>query len=317
MKLLGLTCGRKMGNSEILIKEAFMGAEEVGVIDLELIRLHDLKLKPCVGCEKCVESAYGGGTGECVIKNDDMSFFVRKFKECDGLIISFPVYFLRPPGYLLTMNDRMAGLSMKFSKDGTGKDRVAGLLSVGGTNWVSLSLSQITTWLHPLQVNIVDQLQVTFSARAGQVLLDQEAIERARKLGRNVAEAMGKKVGEVKFMGDESGQCPVCHSDVLLVRRKVPRWGNPLIDISRFHLTAGSSVECAICGSRGDLKLNGKEITVSFYEEDVKKSRWSKGGVYEHVLNIQELHKMFEQNENFIKQKIEKYKSLYPFSKPS
>lgn len=35
MKLLGLTCGRKMGCSEILLKEALMGAEELG-IDVEI-----------------------------------------------------------------------------------------------------------------------------------------------------------------------------------------------------------------------------------------------------------------------------------------
>ena len=32
MKVLGLTCGRKMSNTEILVKEALMGAEEMGEI---------------------------------------------------------------------------------------------------------------------------------------------------------------------------------------------------------------------------------------------------------------------------------------------
>ena len=30
MKLLGLSCGQKMGNCEILLKEALIGAEELG-----------------------------------------------------------------------------------------------------------------------------------------------------------------------------------------------------------------------------------------------------------------------------------------------
>lgn len=38
MKILGLTCGRKMSNSEILVKEALMGAEELGA-EVELVRL--------------------------------------------------------------------------------------------------------------------------------------------------------------------------------------------------------------------------------------------------------------------------------------
>lgn len=39
MKILGLTCGRKMSNSEILVKEALMGAEELGA-EVELVRLN-------------------------------------------------------------------------------------------------------------------------------------------------------------------------------------------------------------------------------------------------------------------------------------
>ncbi|MBW2067086.1 MAG: hypothetical protein JRJ03_19435 [Deltaproteobacteria bacterium] len=37
MKLLGLACGRKMGNCEILLKEALMSAEELGV-EVEIVK---------------------------------------------------------------------------------------------------------------------------------------------------------------------------------------------------------------------------------------------------------------------------------------
>jgi multimeric flavodoxin WrbA len=52
MKILGLSCGRKLGNSEILLIEALMAAKELN-IDVEIIRMHDLKLKPCKGCLSC------------------------------------------------------------------------------------------------------------------------------------------------------------------------------------------------------------------------------------------------------------------------
>ena len=42
-----------MRNTEILIKEALMGAEESGV-EVELVRLMDLDLKPCTVCNACV-----------------------------------------------------------------------------------------------------------------------------------------------------------------------------------------------------------------------------------------------------------------------
>ena len=57
MKLLGLACGRRNGNSEMLLKEALMGAEEVGV-EVELLRLLDLDIRPCIGCKVCLRRGY-------------------------------------------------------------------------------------------------------------------------------------------------------------------------------------------------------------------------------------------------------------------
>ena len=50
------------------------------------------------------------------------------------------------------------------------------------------------------------------------------AIERAKQLGRNVAQAMNKPIEEVTYKGEASGvECPVCHCNVLLVQEKVYR----------------------------------------------------------------------------------------------
>ena len=53
MKVLGLTCGRRMGNTEVLMKEALMGAEEMGA-EVELIRMLDLDIGYCRQCKKCL-----------------------------------------------------------------------------------------------------------------------------------------------------------------------------------------------------------------------------------------------------------------------
>jgi len=49
MKVLGSTCGRKMSNTEILVREALMRAEEMGA-EVETVRLMDLNIKPCTWC---------------------------------------------------------------------------------------------------------------------------------------------------------------------------------------------------------------------------------------------------------------------------
>lgn len=81
MKVLGLTCGRKMSNTEILVKEALMGAEEAGA-EVEIVRLMDLSIKPCTGCNSCVISLFEkGGSGDCVIKGDDFGFIAEERQQ--------------------------------------------------------------------------------------------------------------------------------------------------------------------------------------------------------------------------------------------
>jgi len=198
MKVLGLGCGRKMGNSEILVKEALMGAEEAGT-DVEIMRLQDLQIKPCRGCETCTAKMAKGEPAECAIKDDDMPFLMEKFGQFDGLIVGAPVYFLAPPGYLKVLTDRMICRELNFTVEATRKGekkRPVGLISVGGGNnsWVPMGLS-LMKLLTFTEFITVDQLQVTEAARPGQVLLDDRTLAKARRLGRRVAEATSKPSG--------------------------------------------------------------------------------------------------------------------------
>ena len=52
MKVLGISAGRKEGNSELLLKQALLACEDAGN-EVQFIRLHDYYIKPCVGCEAC------------------------------------------------------------------------------------------------------------------------------------------------------------------------------------------------------------------------------------------------------------------------
>ena len=107
MKVLGIACGRRMSNTEIMVKEALMGGEESGA-EVEFIRLHDLYIKPCTGCNSCVvDLMEKGGGGKCVLKGDDFPFIDEKIMECDGLILGSPIYEKSPTGQLKTLQDRM------------------------------------------------------------------------------------------------------------------------------------------------------------------------------------------------------------------
>ena len=291
MKLLGLSCGRKMQNTEILVKEAMMVAEELGV-DIGMIRLLDLDIKPCTGCVSCVRSLMQGGPGKCVIK-DDLHLVEEELMESDGLILGSPVFVLTPHGLLKVMSDRfgpshdyafrMEAQKIREAKGkGNGpdkrfrKDRVSGFISVGGAvtpHWLSLGLPLMNLFTFPSHIQVVDQMQVLGVSRWGHVVLNDEAMARARKLGHNVAQAMGKSEKEVRWMGDEPGTCPVCHSNLLTVPKKNP-------------------VECAICGIRGEIKVEGDDISVTFSEEEQKRARLTVAGKLEHYVEIRDNFKI-------------------------
>lgn len=317
MKLLGLACGKKMGNCEILLKEALMEAEGLGV-EVEIVRLLDLDIKPCKHCIKCPRRQQG--VDACVIK-DDAPFIWNKVMECDGLIISAPVYTLTPPGYLRVVADRVftskadVAFAMEYKKAGgidlrfgtkafvderLFKTRVGALASIGGApyfDWVTLALPVLHTFTFSLQIEIVDQLQLIKTAAPGAVLLNEEAMKRGRILGRRVAESMGKPAEEIKYLGDEPGTCPVCHLNLLLVAGK-------------------SSVMCPLCGIKGTLNVSNDEITVVFPEEEQKKSRLTLEGKRLHFWEIADVHKEFERRKHELPEKLDKYKSYKPYSRP-
>jgi multimeric flavodoxin WrbA len=308
MKLLGLSCGRKMQNTEILVKEAMMAAEELGV-DVGMIRLLDLDIKPCNGCTLCVQSLMKGGPGKCAIK-DDLHFVDEQLMACDGLILGAPVYVLGPPGLLKVICDRFGPshdyafrMEAKKIRDTKGKgkgpdersfkDRVAGFISVGGAitpNWLSLGLPMMNLFTFPSHINVVDQMQVLGVGRTGHVVLNDEAMARARELGRHVAEAMSKPNNEAKWMGDEQGTCPVCHSNLMTVPKKNP-------------------VECAICGIRGEIKVQGDEITVTFNEKEQKRARLTIAGKLEHFHEVRDNLKMAAERDDLdqIPVRLKKY----------
>jgi len=288
MKLLGLSTGRKMGNSEILLKEALMAAEKSGA-EVELLRLHELNIKPCIGCISCSKDQQSGGTGACVIKDDDMPFFNEKLLACDGIIVGIPVYIMGPPGYFKVLCDRIGpshdiAWQMEAKKiaeaDGREskidpryfKERVSGFIAVGGAptpDWLSLALPLMNLFTFPMQIEVIDQMQVMASPLPAQVVLNEEALGRARRLGKNVAEAMGKPREQLEWKGDDPGTCPVCHSNVMIVGKRSP-------------------VECAICGIKGELVENNGEITVTFSEEQKSIARLTIEGKKMHFDDVVE-----------------------------
>lgn len=299
MKLVGLSTGRKMGNGEILLKEALLAAQETKGIEVEIVRLFDLNIHPCVGCEGCTQSLSKGGTGECVRWKDDDALWLRgKFEECDGLIVSAPCFIMRPSGNYCSMNDRFLGFGPKFLMGVfQRKKKVAAAIATGGSDWTQLMMIQLMPALFMLNMKVVDFFQANWVALAGQVLLNDELLARARRLGRNVAEAMVKPIEEVAYRGDKQGVCPYCHQDLLTILR-------------------AKTVQCPLCGIKGELNIVEGEIVVSWSEEELKHIRWEPLGMGAHFRDIKETHGKFMQGKDIVKAKIGRYKTFSPYALP-
>ncbi|HHW75323.1 MAG TPA: flavodoxin family protein [Firmicutes bacterium] len=76
---------RRGGNSEAAL-HSFCRAAEENNISVEIVRLQELRLEPCRGCERCEAD------GICVIK-DRMVPLYQKVAAVDGLVLATPIYF--------------------------------------------------------------------------------------------------------------------------------------------------------------------------------------------------------------------------------
>lgn len=299
-KIIGLSCGRKNGNSEILLKEALMGAGELEV-ESEIIRAMDLRVKPCTGCESCSIAMARGKEVRCAIKDDDVPWILEKtLVEDYGLIVSGPVYHLRANSYFEIIHERMLPTMFRHPEV-LKKTRVGAIISVGGgePEWTPLGLTSMNIFVQHSRI-LVDQMQVNYVGRPGAVLMQEKHLKRARELGRRVARAMKMPIKQVKFVGDETEvSCPVCHCNVLKVPAKLP------------------NVFCPVCWVKGVITINEDKMKVKWDEEDAKHPRFSERGVSTHLELIKNLQtKFYAEDLEKVKERVKKYISYGRIIKP-
>jgi multimeric flavodoxin WrbA len=293
-----------MGNTEVLMKEALMGAEEMGA-EVELIRMVDLDVRFCKFCKKCLWTEKGSPE-DCIIK-DDAPFLYNKVMDSDGLILAVPIYSWMAPGELFVIRDRILGpkVDKAFAieaKKGTGrmagrkfderlyKPRVAGLIADGGAHTTyQLAVPPLYTLTFGMEMTVVDKLTVfDLTAIPGAAVLVDKALKRAHKLGRNVAAALGKEADAVEYKGDDAGMCPSCHNDMLLVR-------------------GTTTVECPVCNIFGKLKVEGDKVSVSFPKKELEVSRLGFEGKRRHGDEIMEVVESLKSRFGEIPEKLKKY----------
>jgi multimeric flavodoxin WrbA len=259
MKVLGVSAGAADGSAEILLKAALMAAEELGH-EVALLRLDDLAIP----------------TGPFETDEpDDCPWLLDQVLAADGVIYSSPIYSRSIAGKLRLLTDRVFGphtdsgfveflLGLRergepnplpFEPDERVlRGRVAAFIAVGGSltdQWKTLALPLMQTLTLSMREGVVDQVVFQGAGTPKSIVLDPQALERARALGRNVAAQLGRGFDDAEYVG-EPGICPYCHLNVIAVR--------------------GDVVECASCGAEGRFEVVDGGVTVAFSPDGLEAS---------------------------------------------
>ncbi len=250
-KVMGVTVGRKNSNSEFLLKEALMACEEQGA-EITFINLRDYNILDCTGCTYCTKGMSEGKYVGCVLdEKDDKKKIMEVLLAQDAVIYSIPTYDLMPNGKYLVFAQRSLAYETAFLEAIHAiehKDRIAGLISVGGStrSWQSMALEGLQATMFTTDMKVIDMLLATRVPGNGQCLLDDELMAKARKLGENIMTAIKTPPEERKWLGDpDMGWCPNCHSNALVLGE--PQWDGVYYP-----------VECQVCGAGGTLEKDEK-----------------------------------------------------------
>lgn len=290
-KVVGFSFGRKMSNTEVMIKEALLVCEAAGM-DIEFIRCDDLDIKICTGCCACVGGMLSGkGKGDCILK-DDFHIIDEALMSSDAVIVGSPTYVLAPTGNFKVVCDRIGPAhDVSFRKplieagqrDGKDKNtypderslkkRVGALITVGGAmteNWLSMAMPNMYEFTMSMNIDVIDKYQYHGAMAIDHVLGRDDVMERMNILGRHIVDAVNADSEEerVRWRGDEQGSCPVCHGDMLTV------------------LHEENKVECPICGIEGKLTVTVDGISVDFSQQQRARSRLRYAGLEEHSAEI-------------------------------
>ncbi len=251
-KIVGLSCGRKNSNCEHFLKAALMAAEERGA-ESEIIRLQDFTLKPCDSCQACLR------TGKCV--KDDTDLVLEQTMLADGgIIVAAPVYHIRSSSNLIILSEKINHMFPRKA-DIFERRRPSGAISVGGSGydgWASLGLTCVNLFLGHF-TTLVDQIQINHCCDIGAALTpDNEwAIERCKRMGRNLADALVKPWEDVRYVGDDTAvSCPVCHGNIIYIENDFP------------------DVMCPVCEVHGTVSVSDGKYSVAWNADDVKSPRF-------------------------------------------
>lgn len=245
MRILGLIGSpRKLGNSEILVKEMLSIFPQEA--EKKIIRLTDLVVKNCSACYICLASEKS-----CIIQ-DDLNFLLDQIRLADVIVIAAPCYFLGTHTSIKAIGDRLISI-LQNGSEFAGKKCVT-VVTYGVPEWDGFARESLISFARFLHLEVVGDMVVQ-AASPGEVIRS-EVIEQAHALIKRI---LDKDIPSP--MSSNILCCPVCTSRLL----EIGDQGN---------------LRCVLCGSQGKLVKEGPEYTVIM--EPSAHNRFSPEGMAAH-----------------------------------
>lgn len=227
-KILGIIASpRHLGNSEILVKAAARAAGEEH--QLELLRLEDMNLKQCKACYKCTM-----GDKKCIL-DDDLEFFIGKFLEADGIIISTPTYVRGLSSSLKMLGERVIAVAQHLDEYYRKPCVIVGSYGPEGDEGYAYASTLALVRMLGLQVKDACNF---LGAMPGEVFQTEGNLERVDRLGKALF-GRGRQA--------EPGECPYCWSDI-------------------WKMKAPNRLVCPMCALEAKLKVEDGKIRPEFGE---------------------------------------------------
>lgn len=164
------------GNTRIALDEMVKIFDEQG-IETEIIHVGNKDIRGCIACSTC------NTTGKCVF-DDIVNEVVKKFEECDGLVVGTPVYYGSANSTLISFLTRLF-----YSAPIDKTMKVGASVVVARRGGISATYDEINKFFAISGMPIASsQYWNTIHGREqGEALKDEEGLQCMRVLARNMS----------------------------------------------------------------------------------------------------------------------------------
>jgi multimeric flavodoxin WrbA len=171
---------RLKGNTNYLVDQALKEATRLGAKTEKLV-LSQYKVKPCLGHANCASF-------QSCRQKDDTGWILDKFREADGVILATPVYYYNVSAQMKAFIDRNYFL---YKHDQKYKAGVVGIIIVAEQEGIEDTLHTLKQFIDEFDVDRDAIFTVCgYADQPGDVKNNLPLVEKARKLGRQMVEAL-------------------------------------------------------------------------------------------------------------------------------